>query len=71
MPTNTNLRAYARACGLSVPQARDKLIRDGLAQWQAQQAGGAARARALSPERRRDVARAAARARWGPPKAPD
>jgi len=66
MANDPRFTAYRRAHGLSAAAARAKLIHDGLAQWQAQQAGGAARARVLSPERRRDLARAAARARWGP-----
>lgn len=59
-----SLHAYARAYGLSLPQARATLIRDGLAQWRAQSAGGAARARVLSPTQRSAIARGAARARW-------
>jgi hypothetical protein len=64
MSADRRLVAYARAYGLTLPQARDRLLALGLDQWEAQTRGGLARSAKLCPEARSAIARRAAVARW-------
>ena len=64
MTSPDRLRTYATAHGLTIPEARRRLIMIALDHLDARTSAGAARWKGTTPSERSDAARKAVTARW-------